>query len=100
MAERFRERVDDVKCDLIDAFKALVKTDGSGTAKEEEKCKQISAISQKIVAELIKQSKNKNLKVKIAVMSCLAALADTLKTQLDKHFSDILPVIFSTIQET
>jgi hypothetical protein len=45
LAERFRERVDDVKCDLIDAFKALVKTDGSGTAREEEKCKQISGIS-------------------------------------------------------
>jgi len=24
MAERFKERVDDVKCDLLEAFKALV----------------------------------------------------------------------------
>lgn len=26
LAERFKERVDDVKCDLIDAFKALIST--------------------------------------------------------------------------
>lgn len=78
MADRFKERVDDVKCDLIDAFKALVSTYSSGTAKEEEKKRIVNGISAKIVTELVKQSKNKNLKVKIAVMGCLAALSNTL----------------------
>jgi hypothetical protein len=31
MAERFKERVDDVKCDLLEAFKILVYTDNSET---------------------------------------------------------------------
>jgi hypothetical protein len=46
MSDRFRERVDDVKCDLLDAFKSLVATDGSGTAKETEKRKIINGISE------------------------------------------------------
>jgi hypothetical protein len=37
MAERFKERVDDVKCDLLEAFKALVYTDNSSSQVESEK---------------------------------------------------------------
>lgn len=37
MTERFRERVDDVKCDLLDAFKSLVLIDNSGTSMEQDK---------------------------------------------------------------
>ena len=37
MAERLKERVDDVKCDLLEAFKSLVYVDNSGTSIETEK---------------------------------------------------------------
>lgn len=37
MAERFKERVDDVKCDLLSAFKTLISCDNSGTEVEMDK---------------------------------------------------------------
>ena len=47
----------------------------------------------------LKQSKNKNLKVKIGVMSCLCALGNTLQSELDQHFKLILPVIQATVMD-
>lgn len=65
LALKFRERVDDVKCDLLEAFKVLVQTHNEGTAAEDEKRQSIVGISEKIVTNLVKQSKNKKIKVKI-----------------------------------
>lgn len=62
---KFRERVDDVKCDLLEAFKVLVQTHNEGTAAEDEKRKSIVGISERIITNLVKQSKNKKIKVKI-----------------------------------
>lgn len=53
----------------------------------------------KIVTSLVKQSKNKNIKVRIATLSVLAALAQALQSQLDAHFDTILPVLEETITE-
>lgn len=58
------------------------------------------SFSDKIVASLIKQSNNKNLKVKIAVLQTIAALGNTLKENIDKHFDIILPLIESTKTDT
>ncbi len=52
------------------------------------------------MASLIKQSNNKNLKVKIAVLQTIAALGNTLKENIDKHFDIILPLIESTKTDT
>lgn len=83
MSERFRERVDDVKCDLLDAFKTLAQIDNSGTQMEADKIRQMQQISSQVVQSLVKQSKNKNAKVKVAVQSCLAALSNTLGGEMD-----------------
>jgi hypothetical protein len=53
----------------------------------------------KIVSSLIKQSKNKNIKVRIATLSVLSALAQALQSQLDAHFDLILPVLEETVNE-
>lgn len=100
MSERFRERVDDVKCDLLDAFKTLAQIDNSGTQMEADKRRQIQQISSLVVQSLVKQSKNKNAKVKIAVQSCLAALSNTLGGEMDQHFADVLPVIQATVEDS
>lgn len=45
MAERFKERVDDVKCDLLTAFKTLISCDNSGIESEIEKKKILTQLS-------------------------------------------------------
>lgn len=53
-----------------------------------------------MVQSLCKQSKNKNAKVKIVVQSCLAALSNTLGSELDQHFDLILPIIQATVEDS
>lgn len=53
----------------------------------------MSSISQKVVQNLVKQSKSKNLKVKVLTLQCLATLSNTLQSEIDKYFNIILPVI-------
>ena len=47
LSEKFRERVDDVKCDLLEAFKVLIQVDefSSNKLNDEEKKRAIQAIS-------------------------------------------------------
>lgn len=99
MAERFKERVDDVKCDLLDAFKTLVFCDNSGTGAEMEKKRVLTLLSSQILQSLVKQATSKNLKVKIGVMSGLSALANTLQENMDQHFDFLLPVIQATVED-
>jgi hypothetical protein len=99
MAERFKERVDDVKCDLLDAFKTLVFSDNSGTGAEMDKKRVLTLLSGQILQKLVKQATSKNLKVKIGVMSGLSALANTLQENMDQHFESLLPVIQATVED-
>jgi cullin-associated NEDD8-dissociated protein 1 len=63
LADRFRERIDDVKCDLLDAFKSLVAVDDSSMV-DADKRQRIKDISSTILQKLCKQSNSKNIKVK------------------------------------
>lgn len=45
MAERFKERVDDVKCDLLNAFKTLICCDNSGNESDVEKKRILTQLS-------------------------------------------------------
>jgi hypothetical protein len=71
LADRFKERSDDVKIELLDAFRLLVQS--------ETHSQSLNQFLGKIVSSLIKQSKNKNIKVRIATLSVLAALAQALQ---------------------
>lgn len=66
---------------------------------DNEKRQRIKAISKQILTKLCKQSKNKNLKVKVAVLSTLAALGNSLQESLDQNFDLILPVISSAVED-
>jgi len=79
LAGLFRERVDDVKCDLLEAFRTLVQVDEQNCLLEHEKKNMIKSISQIVITNLCKQAKSKNLKVKVATLSCLAALGNSLQ---------------------
>jgi hypothetical protein len=97
MADRFKERVDEVKCALLDSFKTLIMIDQGTTVNEKSKQQETQRISQKVVANLIKQTKSKNLKVKILTLQCLATLSNTLQQEIDAYFGVILPVITDCI---
>ena len=56
LADRFKERVDDVKCDLLETFKILVNVDDFGGSKhaDDEKKRQIQSISTDVLTKLCK----------------------------------------------
>lgn len=56
MAERFKERVDLVKCDLFEAFKALVINQSTGTETEKKKRQTLLPITEQILKHIVKQS--------------------------------------------
>jgi hypothetical protein len=94
---RFKERVDDVKCDLLQTFDSILTTtvEAAPTTLETELKSQASLVrkksaggsiggmSQQIVTALVKQIKNKNLKVRICALSTLSCLALSIQEKLD-----------------
>lgn len=93
MAERFKERVDIVKTDLLEAFKGLVVLHGTGTEVEQQKRKALLPLSQDIITHIVKQSESKNQKVRSTAINTLAALAGTIEDDMDKHIEIVMPFI-------
>lgn len=55
LADRFKERIDDVKCELLEAFRLLVASEAHSS--------QLNKFTAKIIPNLLKQAKSKNIKV-------------------------------------
>jgi cullin-associated NEDD8-dissociated protein 1 len=114
LVDRFKERVDDVKCDLLQTFDAILTTtvETAAPSFEQELTHQASLVRKKsaggglgdmaqtIVKALVKQMKNKNLKVRIAALSTLACLALSIQDKLDAHFDVVFPELKKAIEET
>ena len=53
-----------------------------------------------IIDSLLKQLKSKNLKVRIAVMNTFSALAHSLHSKLEPHFSKMIENFENNMSET
>lgn len=115
LVDRFKERIDDVKIDLLDAFRELliasVEAGPSMTvemqlrnqpsiSKTKSYNSQILESSTPIVKALIKQVQSKHLKVRISSFACLSELSRTLQFGMDQHINDLFPLLESTLTET
>ncbi len=115
IVRRFRERVDDVKIELMEAYDQLllgnVESQGANSLDLELKnqaslkhqssnASVLAGASGTIVSCLLKELKSKNLKVRIQIFTTLSNLALALQFDMDKHFADILPEIEKTVQES
>lgn len=114
LVERFKERIDDVKCDLLEAFEELLKKSvdtmpvsfeaelrsQTSMTRAKSYTGQINDFSTQIIQQLTKQLKSKNLKVRIATLRTLSALSLSIQFQLDSHFELILPELENTMEES
>ena len=114
LVSRFKERIDDVKCDLLDTFRDLLATSvESGPSTMENELRHQSSISReksyniqihdasaKIIKALIKQIKSKSLKVRISTFQCIGELSRAIQFRLDTHIPELFPELYNTINET
>jgi cullin-associated NEDD8-dissociated protein 1 len=108
LVERFKERENKIKALVFNAFAVLLKTTNvkafdSETLAEAgismpEMMKQRSSTEElfgqvpAIVKSLIKETSNKNVGVKIAILECLAQITNALRDQLNPFFIEIVPI--------
>ena len=111
LSNRFLERDDNVKCDILETFqnlmKASIKIDDSTS--QDYELKMIKTRSYKdtindfypdIVAGLIKQYKNKNIRVKVAIMKTFSILVMLMpQDKLEEHLSKIIDEIVKSTSE-
>lgn len=119
MIGRFKERDDNVKCNVLEAFQQLLKvTHSQGATYQSEDSdlnalpslnrtvsvqntlEQLAGLVPLIVDSLIKQLKSKNVKVRVAVMHTLSHLASSAGATLDQHFAKLLPELEKAMSET
>mmetsp|Transcript_14247 Transcript_14247/g.24236 ORF Transcript_14247/g.24236 Transcript_14247/m.24236 type:complete len:168 (-) Transcript_14247:2106-2609(-) len=114
LSMRFKERDDNVKLDILDSFQnlfkaAIVQNTSSGPEVDLSGVKLTKASSSfmaqtdqefpKIVSNLIKQLKSKNIKVKVAVMKTFSVLAYMNQARLEHHLADLIPHIEQCVKE-
>lgn len=111
---RFKERIDDVKIDLLDTFRALLAASVESTptsldsqlrhqpsiSKHKSYNSQIKESSSEIVRALIKQVQSKSLKVRISSFGCLAELSRATQFGIDEHIEELFPFLSQTVGET
>ena len=117
---RFKERDDNVKCNVLEAFQQLLRvtnSQGSSSVFESEDSdlpvptlnrtvsvqstlEHLASLVPLIVDSLIRQLKSKNVKVRVAVMHTLSHLASVAGATLDHHFAKILPELEKAMSET
>ena len=114
LVDRFKERIEDVKCDLLEAFEELLKKSVdtkplsfdlelrsmTSMTRQKSYAGQINDLTDAIIGQLIKELKSKNLKVRIACLKTLSSLSLAVQFHLDTHFEAILPELEKTMEET
>ena len=115
LVDRFKERDDNVKCNILEAFQTLLKStiiQESNQSLDLELSHQSSLVRQRsnvdelgeflpqIIDQLLKQLKSKNLKVRATTMNTLASLAHSLHDRLEPFFTKMLPDFEKNINET
>lgn len=112
---RFKERIDDVKIDLLDMFTALLAASvESGPSRPVENAlrhmpsisktksysSEIQEASHGIIRALIKQIQSKHLKVRISAFACLSELSRATQFGIDQHINDLYPLLEGTVTES
>ena len=115
LVDRFKERDDNVKCNILDSFQTLLKStiiQESGHTLDLELSHQPSLMRQRsstdelaelvpmIVDSLLKQLKSKNLKVRVSVMATMSQLAHCLHEKLEPYFPKMIPDFEKNLNET
>lgn len=112
LSERFIERDDNVKCEILDTFQLLIKTslkldESVGNKKDfsialrkmkSDREELGEALLSSIIRNLIKQLKSKNIKVKIEVMKTFVELAQ-MEESHEKYLASLAPYIQGSIAE-
>lgn len=105
LVSRFKERDDNVKCNVLETFQHLLKSTVISEMSQtvELELSQMPSLERQrsstdaladlvplIVDSLIKQLKSKNLKVRVAVMRTIAQMTQTLHSKLEPFFGRML----------
>ena len=115
IVQRFKERDDNVKINVLEAFQTLLQSTvvaEQHVSVELELTHQPSLVRQRsnidslhelipsIIDSLLKQLKSKNLKVRVAVMNTFAVLAHALHARLESQFGKMIGAFEKNMQET
>ena len=125
LSQRFSERDDNVKCDILGAFQQLIKASvfvdndvdekdmsisaglmrktssvGPGLKKKLSSTFEMDAKYDSLVTNLLKQMKSKNdIRVRVAVMKTLSVLSMIMMEELEKHYARLIPHIKQSANE-
>jgi len=85
MAERLKERVDSCKIAIFEVLSSmLIDNNPSISAKKKAA---VVKLAPTLLSEICKNISHKNVEIRGAVISTVAALASTLREVLDKHIA-------------
>jgi len=99
IAERLKERHDTCKLEIFEALKTLFINHNSGDSTEQLKKEIVTPMTQQILVYICKNADHKNLKVKIATISTISALASTLTEGLDAHIDKVIPILKTSVED-
>lgn len=115
LVDRFKERDDNVKCNILEAFQNLLKstvvaehsqsielelTHQPSLVRQRSSTDELAALVPQIIESLLTQLKSKNMKVRVTVMDTLAQLTHALHQRLEPYFERILPELEHNMKET
>lgn len=118
---RFKERDDNVKCNVLEVFQQLLKSTQSQSSNGTSSFASIESdlttpslnrassvqntydllaqLVPLVVDTLVKQLKSKNLKVRVSVMQTLSQLASTASSSMDQQFAKFLPELEKALND-